>query len=279
MRSLCFIASLVAVVVWWAREHQMNSVLRAQIELARQDSAESASLLRERERLQRLQGAADQRRIDESAAAVAGAKAKPSPAEAAAQRSAASPLILGEWLPLAAWENRGQATPMATVETALWAAAGGHIEALKNLLQLDEAVRAKAGAILARLPPNARAMYASAEHLIAAFTTQAIPLGDAQLVWQNQTGQDDVVACVFVKQPDPGVPSPSPSVEASGPRDKAPPMAAPNSKTVSAYLSLHRADGRWRLVVPMSAIDSIAKQLGAAAVPVPAPARVLGSGF
>jgi len=183
-------------------------------------------------------------------------------------------MIVGDWLPPGALKNRGQGTATATVETALWAAAGGDVEALKNLLQLDEPVRARAGAMLARLPDAMRATYASPEHLVAAFTTKAIPLGDAQLVWQHQLTPDEAVACVFMKNPDASLatdaaaPLPIESREealqrASRPRpEKTPPMAPPNQKTIATYLSLRRTDEGWRLVVPMSAVVKMEKEVG-----------------
>ena len=146
------------------------------------------------------------------------------------------------------------------METALRAAAGGDVASLKNLLQLDDAVPVRAGEVLAQLPEAARVFYASPEHLIAAFTTKAIPLGDAQLVWQHQSGPDDAVACVFVKNTDPGAIVLSPAN--SGPPEKIPPMAAPSNQTKLAYLSLRRIDDSWRVVVPLSAVEKIAKELG-----------------
>lgn len=161
------------------------------------------------------------------------------------------------------------------METALWAAAGGDIATLKDLLQLDGAVRAKAEEILARLPISSRAAYASAENLIAAFTTKSIPLGDAQLVWQHQPGPDEAVACVFLRNPDPSLaaapPRPSEIPESREEAiqrarlraaNKIPPMAPPNHREMAAYLSLSHSDDGWRLVVPLSAVEKIAKELG-----------------
>lgn len=277
MKTLLFLLVLAGVGVVWIRERIMAADLRAQIFLAREGNTEARSLARERARLQELQQQTEaQARRARAAIERAPAPAEPAAPQLPAPRPPPTVLTPGEWLPIAAWQNRGRATPTAAVETALWAAAGGDVATLRQLLQLDEPTRAKADSILARLPEASRAVYASAEHLIAAFTTKAIPLGDAQLVWQHEPGPDEAVACVFVKNPDAGivpvVAPPAPAIpetrEAALQRasrriaEKTPPMAPPNQKTVATYLSLRRSDDGWRLIVPMAAVEKIAKELG-----------------
>ena len=262
MKLLLFTVSLVSVAVVWMFSRMTTADLRAQVDLARQQNAEMTTLQREHDRLQRLQREAEEStRRERAAVELARARkalAVPSPT---VPREALSALTLGEWLPTSAWKNRGQATPLATVETALWAAAGGDIATLKDTLQLDDSVRAKADAILARLPESSRAIYPSPEHLIAAFTSKSLPLGDAQLVWQNQPGPDDAVACVFVKNTDTSASPPSATSSPNGPAEKIPPLGPPSAATRAAYLSLHRNETGWRLVVPLSAVDKIAQEL------------------
>ncbi len=263
MRTLLLIGTLAAVGLVWAFNRMTTTDLRSQIEQARQENDEVASLQRERERLQRLLRDAEERaQRDRVAADLARAQQELADRQTPAHRPPPSTLTSGEWLPTGAWKNRGHHTPTATVETALWAAAGGDVAALKDMLQLDESVRAKAAAILARLPESSRALYASPEHLIAAFTTKSIPLGAAQLVWQHESGPDEAVACVFVKNPEDLITSQSEIARSQGSSGKTPPMAPPNNRAVSAYLSLRRTDAGWRLVVPLSAVESIAKELG-----------------
>lgn len=263
MKTLLLIVTLVSVGVVWAFNRMTTTNLRAQIERARQENAEVASLQGERERLQRLLHDAEERaRRDRTAVEFARAQQELADRQKPAHRPPPSSLTFGEWLPTSAWKNRGHATPTATVESALWAAAGGDVAALKDMLQLDESVRAKAEAILARLPESSRALYASPEHLIAAFTTKSIPLGAAQLVWQPEPGPDEAVACVFVKNPEASITPPSAVPLPQGAPGKAPPMAPPNNRAISAYLSLRRTDAGWRLVVPLSAVETIAKELG-----------------
>jgi hypothetical protein len=260
MKTLLFIVSFVSVGVVWALNRMTTTDLRAQIEVARQDSAELVLLQRERDRLQRLQLDAEERARSEHAAVALAQQELASRGQPAHHQPTS--FIVGEWLPINTWRNRGQATTIATVETALWAAGGGDVETLKDMLQLDELVRAKAEAVLARLPDNSRAMYPSAEHLIAAFTTRSIPLGDAQLVWQHPLGPDEAVACVFVKNSEANFQSSPLTHLPNGTPDKVPPMGRPSNKTIATYLSLRRINDSWRLVVPMTAIEKIAKDLG-----------------
>jgi hypothetical protein len=168
-------------------------------------------------------------------------------------------LTVGEWLPPKAWKNRGSATPTATVESMLWAAAGGDIAKLRDLLQFDDATRTKVRQIFAQLPENSRSLFASPEQLVAAFTAKSIPLGDAQLVWQNQPGPDEAVACVWITNPDAAAVHDSATQPPSDPN--APPMQPPNKNRSAAILALHRTAEGWRVIVPARAVDHLAKEL------------------
>src|SRR5258706_6310552 len=66
----------------------------------------------------------------------------------------------------------------------------------------DGAARAKIDEIFARLPADYRTRHGSPAQLVAAFTTAAIPIGNAQLVWQVQNGPDEADACVWITLPD-----------------------------------------------------------------------------
>ena len=261
MRKFAFVAAVAALAVFWVINHLTTITLREEIVQRRHERAELEALRQERERLERRRLDAD---LIAKKQAVTSDRARREPVnpEHPAPRPPAAKLTVGEWLPPAAWKNRGSLTPTATVETTLWAAAGGDLTTLKNLFQLDDAVRAKADAIRIQLPENSRALYPSAEHLIAAFTTKSIPLAEAQLVWHHANGPDEAVACVFLRQPDTSTNSTEPPASAvSGPIDKAPPMAPPNPKTSAMYLALQRSDEGWRLVVPASAVERIAREL------------------
>ena len=80
------------------------------------------------------------------------------------------------------WKRAGAATPAATFETSLWAAANGEIETLAGLLLLEGDARAKAEAMLSKVSPEIHAQYASPERLIALFTAKDVPPGGAQII-------------------------------------------------------------------------------------------------
>jgi hypothetical protein len=76
------------------------------------------------------------------------------------------------------WKYVGRATPGAAVETALWAAAGGDLDALSKAFELEDGARAKAAAMFSALPEASRAQYGSPEKLIAAvFVAKDLPVG------------------------------------------------------------------------------------------------------
>ncbi|MEY2880966.1 MAG: hypothetical protein RLZZ15_3346, partial [Verrucomicrobiota bacterium] len=219
-----------ALAAFWVNEQLTTISLREEIDLRRHERGEMEALRKERERLERFrhEAALSAKKRTETSEGGRPRSELVSPAQPT-PRPPATELSVGEWLPPSAWRNRGSLTPTAAVETTLWAAAGGDLTTLKNLFRLDDAVRAKADAIRAQLPENSRALYPSAEHLIAAFTTKSIPLSEAQLVWHQQNGTDDAVACVFLQQPDVSAISPVPPAPSStGDIDNPPPMAPPN---------------------------------------------------
>lgn len=262
MKTYFFIVAVVGVGVVWSLERLTTVTLRLQVDAARQENTELDSLRQERARLQRVVHEGEHLEQRPLGADGGRAKSEPPARNEPAHRGPATNLEVGEWLSPRDWENRGQATPIATVETALWAAAGGDVARLRSMLLLDDEVRSKADAILAQLPDASRATYTSAEQLIAAFTAKSIPLGDAQLVWKHQPAADEAIACVFVRNTDVNAALPTEVPRAQAASENLPPMAAPNAKTSATYLSLRRNDGAWRLVVPTSAVDKIASELG-----------------
>ena len=214
-----------------ARLEVENAQLRArEISSADRESLRSdrAALVRLRMEIETLRRQAD----DPTRLAVTGPEETTRPPENS---------ILETQVRASEWRNAGTATPVATLETVLWAAAGGDVDRLASLLVFDPGVRARAETLLAGLPEKARAEYGTPERLIAALTAKDVPLGMARIF--------------------------DPKIEdASGRRivvNLLPPTGA-GSRPVAVSL---RQDGEiWKLGVPASAVEKYASLLKDAAV-------------
>lgn len=111
-----------------------------------------------------------------------------------------------DWLdlrrkPAAQWRDRGAEEPVGAVETLLWAAAGGDLERMSELLLLNGAARDRAEAVWARLTPAARSEFGEPKSLVAALTAVSVPLGPAKVLnVAPEPGRDDSPVQVAVVQ-------------------------------------------------------------------------------
>lgn len=250
-------ALLALVAALWFHERSVARDLAARLSAARAQHRELAVLEAERDRLRAMLPGADELAALQAATAERDRLARELAAREAISKS--STLSLGESKSWRNWENHGQSTPRAALETALWAAAGGDTPAFVRLIELDPPAREKAARLLAQLPPDLRRVYASPEALIASVSMKNITLGDAQLTLLRETDADHAHVALILRDPD--VPSTPQTPPLAGPNDK-PPPARPDSPTKKlAFLSLHRTDSGWHLIVPAAAIDRIAGEL------------------
>ena len=169
------------------------------------------------------------------------------------------PFRVGEWTPIAAWENEGRSTPRSTIATLLWAAAGGDLVMLKTALEFDDATRAKAREWFDTLPPATRTLYATPEDLIASVTIKNIPQTAAQLSWFHQSDAEHAVVGVLLETPEAPVSESDEILEPA--QEGAPPSLANQNPNRMAVLNLRRSVSGWRVVVPAAAIDRIANEL------------------
>jgi len=256
MKWLFLFLTLAAAGVFLALEKSAGAVLRAELEQARLQRAEVEAQQRERARLLALQPTPEERSQLQSALA-ARAQREHAIQIAEREREQAQRFSVGEWVPETQWADRGQSTPKAAVQTMLWASAGGDTGRLASLLHLDEATRAKLEEVFATVPARARATYGSAEKLLAAFMAKSIPVGDTQIVWQQQSDEDAVV-CFWVRSSAASATTAAPEKPATD--SKVPPMLPPDAKRSQALLGLRRFDEAWRIVVPAFAIDRLARE-------------------
>jgi len=77
--------------------------------------------------------------------------------------------------PAEEWTDVGQATPVATLESVLWASRGGEVGRLGQLLNLDGAARQAASELYASLPSEAKTEYGTPEQLVATMVSAEMP--------------------------------------------------------------------------------------------------------
>lgn len=257
--TLVLLAAGAIVAAGWLAGQATSGRLQSERDALRRERSELVRLQAERRRLRAALVEAMQRASLREAAAASALPAVPTEPPAIA---APTGLVPGEWAASGTWANRGQATAPAAVETALWAAAGGDIPALVALLELDEATRSKAADLLGRLPVEVRNAFGSAEELIAIATLKNIPRTEAQVAWFNEADEDHAIVGLLL-----GNEAAAPAAESiQGPTDEAvvaPPALPDRRQSKLTYLTLRRSATGWRLVVPATAVDRIAREMGA----------------
>jgi hypothetical protein len=226
----------------WARGAVMAQ-LQNQMEQSRVHQRELAGLQAEHQRLLETQPTSAEmdalradhdalRQMEEEIAQTRRRLAAPPVSKPVAEPATSTPLK-----PLSSdhWKNAGNATPAATLETALWAASGGNLDTLAGLLTLDPAAAGKAQEIFNSLPSPAKAEYRSAERLVALLTTKDAPTGSLQIIGQKQVARDEVAMRVRLQDAD--------------------------GSTKFTTLRLQQANKQWQLVVPEKAMDRYASIL------------------
>ena len=134
--------------------------------------------------------------------------------------------VAAEW-----WSNAGQDTPAATLESALWAAAGGELTRLAETLTIEASQKDQAAALLGLLPAEFQGRFATAEELVAFLMIKDVPLGSAEVLQQVEIAGDMRI-----------------SVR----------LADTEGRRKVVVLSLKQSGPTWRLVVPGDAIERYA---------------------
>ena len=250
--TVCILAAVVAVVlvVQWTGTERLRAEVaseRAKLKHAeggrRGESREPSEQAVDAAELERLRGdraALERLRGEVATLRKSVAETRPS----AARRPKATegvPLdIEKEIVPASAWRNVGYATPVAALETALWAAAGGDTDVLMKSIVLEDGARRQAEALLASLPKEMQARYATPEDLVAFMTAKDVPLEGARIL-------------TFEDQRD-------------GQRQTGNPRAAVQLRNAAGsvrqvHIELRETPEGWRLVVPESAVLRYATQV------------------
>lgn len=238
---LILVALLLAVTALFVGQQKVRAArLGRDLDAALRDQRTLLSLQAEHDRLsgwvpdeaemtRRRAGAAEAARLRAYTGTRTQATEPPSP-PAAAPAGPAYPL--GQMIPATKWQDRGRTTPADTLETVLWASAGGELEALTKALRFDPASQARAETLLAQLPEATRRHYATPETLLASLVAKEAPLGALTVLAQRETGPGTALAYAVLQQ------------NGRAPRQ--------------VCLTFRQAEDGWQLVVPPNAVEKIA---------------------
>jgi len=95
----------------------------------------------------------------------------------------------GTRVPATAWRNAGGANPAVALETVLWSAAAGDASVFGARLRFVAGAEAAGQALLAALPPAARALARTPEEAVALLTLPDVPDGSLQVLeWSESPG-------------------------------------------------------------------------------------------
>jgi len=197
-------AVAVAIALGLAWQRLQTRPLLVELEVLRDRQRDRARLQAQRERLLAAPlPEAEVRRLRDDRAAIArmrrevdGLRAKVEEKERAATKAVVAKAVaaparrfaMGVDMPSAQWRNTGAATPAAALETVLWAAAGGDLEALAARIRLDGVARTAALELLQALPADLRAKCSTPEQLMAFLSIKDIPIGTATVTtWSQQS--------------------------------------------------------------------------------------------
>jgi hypothetical protein len=190
--GLGLLAMGVAGLLGWQRLEM--EPLRAELAVLRDQEGEVRRLRAERERWRAQQAPAEEvERLRADRAAIGRLRAEMAAVQTSSdektrlvQARANERFGVGQSMPAASWRNAGAASPAAALETVLWAAAGGDVDAFSRCIQFDVSGLKAAQALLASLSPAERARHGGPAQLLAFLSIKDIPVGSAIVsAWQG----------------------------------------------------------------------------------------------
>lgn len=158
-------------------------------------------------------------------------------AQAVKQMEKSSESVASKIVPVGQLKNLGRGTPAAGLETALWAATGGDVDALAGSLTFNPEGRARADQWFASLTPDVRQQYGTPEKVIALLMARdAAGLTGMQVLGQKElTAQDTALRIRFASE----------------------------SNTKDDNLVMHRTGDGWRMLLNDKTVESMARKLAA----------------
>lgn len=154
------------------------------------------------------------------------------------------PPLTGPRVAAAEWQFAGNASPLATFQSAVWSATRGETEQLVPLLAFDPAARKGLEATFAALSEETRAQYGSPEQLAATLLAAQVPhdLAAFGQVDELQTNPGDVALVLRLEREH-------------------------TSRSQNSTFLFRRSDAGWRLVVPDRIVAGLARALHAPGKP------------
>ncbi|MEO7412641.1 MAG: hypothetical protein ABIZ81_04730 [Opitutaceae bacterium] len=200
------------------------------------------------EELARLREAA----LEESRLRVEANELRRKAQEAATSEGGASPADAPQPAP-EFWTNAGRTTPLAALQSTVWAARQGDTNTLAGLIAFDAAGRALVDALFARLPDESRVLTGSAEKAFATLLAVRLPqdLGSAEVTTGPVTMGDELTLGMRLKRTD------------------------GESKEAKLRFA-HDAEG-WRMVVPAKVVENYIATLSNRIPPRPNSSSILSS--
>lgn len=234
------LAIVVSCGVWW--QAQANTRLR-------EEHARITQRLTEASRLKALKGerttatvsAEELQKLSDAATEVAAVRGRIEELKKANAQTAsgaeAGPQGVQE-----RWKNLGQGSPRDTLHSVIWAATGGEVDTLVSLLAFDAESRIAADNLFATIPPESRALFPSADKLVATMIAGRLPtnLNAAEIGEQTEAGSDTLIAKVLLQR-----------------------SGKSNNAVREVTFRFQRTGADWRLVVPQSVISDFSRSLKA----------------
>ncbi len=227
------------------RQHERRLELNREIVALRQQNDHVAQLQQAHQQLTAAEPpAAELERLRADHAAISRLRAEidglNARITAAQQESATERFEVGSKVPAADWKNAGNATSRATLETILWAAAGGDITTFaQHLLVPEGPARQQAITLLESLPAALRAQYGTPERLVAFLAVKDVPFGAAEVIAWDAIQAPPSTVQVQVQ------------------------LSAGDGVTKDLLLRFSPQGAGWKLVVPGTAIGRYSRMLKA----------------
>lgn len=236
-------ALAVLALVLFFGEQRTAAQLRRELEQARAEAREATAWRTENDRLARQAPSTDQLaalradrvalvRLRAEVEALRASVRAGEPAFEAAKAAAAATSRSSEW------RNAGRAAPAATLQTLLWAATQGDVDAMAANLAFAPDDRPQVEGCFSALPATLQSRYGTAEQLVASFTLKNLLLGTVRITEEKHPDNDTAtLAVLLTSEKSPGQPS--------------------RTKTVALTLRRDPVAG-WRIIVPLSVVQTYA---------------------